>query len=109
VAAKTGELTDESGDTTTSDHIVFYSIYLLAFSYSVSTPRPNLSDALTLSLLIVTGQELFFIVNDNLGIQINLLTLALHPFLDLVYEVCPSQIRDIIIWAVYSVELVMEF
>ena len=59
MAAKTGELTDESGDTTTSDHIVFYSIYLLAFSYSALTPRSDFSDALTLSQLIVTGQEPF--------------------------------------------------
>jgi len=44
-----------------------YSIYLFAFSDSALTPRSDLSDALTLSLLFMTGQELFFIVNDNLG------------------------------------------
>ena len=68
MAAKTGELTHRSGDTTTSDHIVYCSIYLSAFSLLRLLPRrSDLSDALTLSLLFMTGQELFFIVNDNLG------------------------------------------
>ena len=66
MAAQTGELTHRSGDTTTSDHIVCYSIYLFAFSLLRLLPRrSDFSDALTLSLLIVTGQELFFIVTDN--------------------------------------------